>query len=83
MVWDEAADQTLGYQTDDGQIYRARRLASFGSIGDDAVQLVAETDDPAGGAIVVEVRVLGPRAFRLTRHPDSTVPVAADRRRAS
>ena len=50
VVWDEAADQTLGYQTVDGQTHRARRLASLARIGDGAVQLVAETDDPAGGA---------------------------------
>ena len=54
VVWDEAADQTLGYQTVDGKMYRARRLASFGTLGDGAVQLIAQTDDPAGGALVVE-----------------------------
>jgi alpha-glucosidase (family GH31 glycosyl hydrolase) len=77
VVWDEAPDQTLGYQTDAGQTYRAKHLASFGSIGDGAVQLVAETDDPAGGAIVVEVRLVGPRAFRLIVIPDSTARVTA------
>jgi alpha-glucosidase (family GH31 glycosyl hydrolase) len=77
VVWAEAEDQTLGYTTDDGQVYRAGRLASFASVGGDAVQLVAQTDDPAGGAIVVEVRVLGPRAFRLTITPDTTASVAA------
>jgi alpha-glucosidase (family GH31 glycosyl hydrolase) len=76
LVWDEAADQTLGYQTDAGQMYRARRLASVGTIGTGAVQLVAETDDPAGGAITVEVLVLGPRAFRLTVVPDASAHVA-------
>ena len=75
VVWDEAADQTLGYQTS-GQMYRARRLASFTTIGDGGVQLIAETDDPAGGAIAVEARVLGPRTFRLTVSPDSSSPVA-------
>jgi alpha-D-xyloside xylohydrolase len=77
VVWDEAVDQTLGYQTADGAMYRARRLASVASIGDGAVQLVAETDDPAGGAISIELRVLGPRAFRLTVVPDSTSKVVA------
>ena len=35
-----------------------RRLASFSQIGTDAVQLVAESDDPTGGAISIEVRVV-------------------------
>jgi alpha-D-xyloside xylohydrolase len=77
VVWAEAADQTLGYQTADGQMHRALRLVSFGSIGDGAAQLVAETDDSRSGAIAVEVRVLGPRVFRLTITPDSASPVAA------
>ena len=77
VVWDEAADQTLGYQTVGGQMYRARRLASFGTLGDGAVQLIAQTDDPAGGALVVEARVVGPRAFRLTVIPDTTSRVGA------
>ena len=75
MVWEEAADQTLGYQTVGGQMYRARRLASSGTLGDGAVQLIGQTDDPAGGALVVEARVVGPRAFRLTVIPDTTSQV--------
>jgi len=70
-LWAEAADQTLGYRTADGQVRRARRLASITSVGEDAFQLIAETDDPGGGAIAVEIRVLGPRALRLTVMPDS------------
>jgi alpha-glucosidase (family GH31 glycosyl hydrolase) len=76
-IWDEAPDQTFGYQTADGQTYRAQSLATFGSIGENAVQLVAETNDPSGGAITVEARVLGPRAFRLTVIPDSAAAVTA------
>jgi alpha-glucosidase (family GH31 glycosyl hydrolase) len=76
-LWEEAADQTLGYRTADGQVRRARRLASITSVGEDAFQLIAETDDPGGGAIAVEIRVLGPRALRLTVMPDSVSPVTA------
>src|SRR5207302_997660 len=76
-LWEEAADQTLGYRTADGQVHRARRLASITSVGEDAFQLIAETDDPGGGAIAVEIRVLGPRALRLTVMPDSVSPVTA------
>lgn len=75
VVWDEPADQTLGYQTADGQMHRARRLASFSSIGDGVVQLVAQTDDAAAGAISIEVRALGPRMFRMTIIPATTLPV--------
>src|SRR6266851_7671094 len=60
VVWDEAADQTLAFRTSTGQTYRARRLASISNVGDGVVQMVAETDDPSGGAISVEVRQLGP-----------------------
>jgi alpha-D-xyloside xylohydrolase len=74
-LWEEVAGETLGYRTQDGQIRRARRLASMTTIGDQAYQLVAETDDPAGGAISVEIRALGPRALRLSITPDSPSPV--------
>jgi alpha-D-xyloside xylohydrolase len=77
VVWDEAADQTLGYQTSTGQTYRALRLTSVGFMGDGTVQLMAATDDPAGGAITVEAHVLGPRTFRLTVVPDTGTAVAA------
>ena len=76
-LWREAADQTLGYRTIDGQLHRARRLASITSIGLDAYQLIAETDDPAGGAIALEIRALGPRALRMSVTPDSLSPVGA------
>src|SRR5919199_110458 len=74
-LWEEVAGETLGYRTQDGQIRRARRLASMTTIGDQAYQLVAETDDPVGGAMSVEIRALGPRALRLTITPDSPSPV--------
>src|SRR5258708_4029317 len=32
-LWDEAPDQTLGYRTVDGQVWRALRLASFNTLG--------------------------------------------------
>ncbi|MGI9145083.1 MAG: TIM-barrel domain-containing protein [Chloroflexota bacterium] len=77
LVWEEAADQTLEYQTASGQTCRATRLASFSTLHDGAVQLIAEVGDPADGAMVVQLRVLGPRAFRLTLSPDSKAPVAS------
>src|SRR6266851_5292130 len=77
VVWDEAADDTLSYQTLDGHTRRAVRLLSVANVGDDGVQLVAETDEPAAGAIVVEVLALGPRTFRLRVTPNSTSEVAS------
>src|ERR671933_1158744 len=74
-LWEEIAGESLGYRTQDGQIRRARRLASVTTIGEQAYQLVAETDDPAGGALSVEIRALGPRALRLSITPDSRSPV--------
>src|SRR5438094_7121281 len=76
-LWDEPADQSLAYQTADGQIHRAKRLASLASIGEGIVQLVAETDDPAVGTMSVEIRALGPRMFRMTVIPDTSMQVAA------
>src|SRR5439155_16899153 len=77
IVWNEPADQPLGYQTVDGQLHYARRLASFSVIGDGAIQLVAESTDPVGGAMSIEIRALGPRMFRMTLIPDTTMQVAA------
>jgi len=77
MLWQEPADQTLGYRTTDGQIRRARRLTGFGITGDNSVQLVAETDDPSGGALSVEIRVFGPRTLRMTVIPDTASQVAS------
>src|SRR5438132_8692294 len=76
-LWDEADEQPVGYRTVDGQIRRARRLASFSQIGTDAVQLVAESDDPTGGAISIEVRVIEPRTLRMTIIPEPSASVAA------
>ena len=76
-LWEEAEDQTLAYRTAGGQIWRARRLAAVNFIEAGTVQLIAETDDPGGGVIAVEARVLGPRALRLSVTPDATSPVAA------
>jgi alpha-glucosidase (family GH31 glycosyl hydrolase) len=75
-LWDEAADQTIGYQTSDGNQRRARRLASFNVVSTDVVQMAAETDDPAG-AISIEVRALGPNALRMTVIPDTAATVTS------
>src|SRR5438034_5573740 len=77
VVWDEAADDTLNYQTLDGHTRRARRLLSVANVGEGSVQLVAETDEPAAGAIVVEVRAFGPRTFSLRVTPNSTSEVVS------
>ncbi len=76
LLWQEPLDQTLSFRTTDGQAYRARRLASCTAIGNGAVQMVAETDDPLGGAIALEVLPLGPRTFRMLVTPDSQRPIA-------
>lgn len=76
-LWDEVADQTLGYRTTDGRDIRAQRLASITPTGEGSFQLVAETDDPSGGAITLEVRQLGPRMLRLTIVPDTIEAVAS------
>jgi alpha-D-xyloside xylohydrolase len=74
-LWDEAADQPIGYRTADGRVIRARRLASFNPVSNDVVQLVAETDDPAS-AISIELRSLATGALRLTIIPDAASTVA-------
>ncbi len=76
VLWEESLDQTLSYRTADGQTFRARRMASCTGIGGGAIQMVAETDDPLGGAIALEIRPLGPRAFRLLITPDTQRTVA-------
>lgn len=75
-VWDEAADQTIGYRTTDGDLHQARRLASFNVVSAEVVQMVAETDDP-GGALSIEVRALAPGALRLTVTPNTQATVAS------
>ncbi len=75
-VWQEAVDQTLSFRTPEGQTYRARRVASYTQLDSGAVLIIAETDDPLGGAIAVELRPLGPRAFRMVITPDSQRPIA-------
>jgi alpha-glucosidase (family GH31 glycosyl hydrolase) len=76
-LFDESADQTLGFRTTDGRDVHARRLGSVTTIGEGVVQLVAETDDPSGSAVAIEVRQLGPRALRCTIAPDTTANVAS------
>src|SRR5438105_3589092 len=76
-LWDEADDEPLGYRTVDGQSYRARRLVSVSLISLDAVHLVAETDDPLGGAISVEVRAVAPRVLRMSVIPDAASRIAS------
>src|SRR3954463_15566259 len=76
VLWQESLDQTLSYRTAEGQTYRARRMASCTSIGDGGIQMIAETDDPLGGSIALELRPLGPRAFRMLVTPDTQRPVA-------
>ncbi|MBV9329459.1 MAG: glycoside hydrolase family 31 protein [Chloroflexi bacterium] len=75
-LWDEAADQTIGYRTVAGDLRQARRLASFNVVSGDVVQMAAETDDPAH-AITFEVRVLAPGALRMTIIPDAAASVAS------
>ena len=76
-LWTEAPDQPLGFKTADGQLRRAQRLASFNIPSSDVVQLVAETDDPAGSSISIEVRALLPSALRITIIPDTAAPIAS------
>jgi alpha-glucosidase (family GH31 glycosyl hydrolase) len=76
-LWDEAPDQTIGYRTTEGQLRRATRLASFNVVSTDVVQMVAETDDPAGGAVSLEVRSLGTGALRLSIIPDTPASIAS------
>jgi alpha-D-xyloside xylohydrolase len=76
-LWTEALDQTLAYRTNDGQTFRARRLASASLIDSGGIQMVAETDDPMGGAIAIELRPLGPRTFRMLVTPDTPRIVTA------
>src|SRR5438105_282827 len=76
-LWEESEDAPLGFRTLDGQIRRARRLASFNVVGIDAVQLVAETDDPSGAAISLEVRGINRKTLRMTVIPDDTSHVTA------
>ena len=76
-LWEEAPDQTLGYRTADGRVRRARRLASVNVVSTDVAQLVAETDDPAGGALSLEVRSLLPGAMRITLIPDTPEQIAS------
>ncbi len=75
-LWDEADDQTISYTTTAGELRRARRLASFNLVSTDVVQMVAETDDPGGGAISIEVRVVAPNTLRLSAIPDTPASVA-------
>src|SRR3954462_5770212 len=65
VLWQESLDQTLSYRTAQCQTLPARRMASGTSLGEGGVQMIAETDDPLGGSIALEVRPLGPRAFRM------------------
>ncbi|MBV9579463.1 MAG: hypothetical protein JO057_12820, partial [Chloroflexi bacterium] len=76
-VWMEAEDEPIGFGTTDGQTFRARRLISFNILDTSSVQLVAQTDDPAGTAITVEAQSLAPRALRLTVIPDNPSRVAS------
>lgn len=77
VLWEEPIDQPLAYRTIDGRTFHARRLTSYRVRADGSVQMVAETDEPTGSAITVEVRQLGPRMFRLTVTPDISVGVAS------
>jgi len=76
-LWDEVDGQTISYTTDGGDVRRARRLASFNVVSTDVVQFVAETDDPGGGAISIEVRALAPKALRMTIIPDTAATIAS------
>ena len=76
-LWDEDLNQTVGFTTQDGQVRRAQRLTSFTQPTPDAVRLVAETDDPAGGSITIEVNALITGALRMTITPDASVSAAS------
>jgi alpha-D-xyloside xylohydrolase len=76
-LWDEAADETLGYRTADGHVYRARRMVSFNLISTDVAQIVAETDDPSGATISIEARSVINGALRLTVIPDVSANAAS------
>jgi alpha-glucosidase (family GH31 glycosyl hydrolase) len=75
-LWDEAADQPIGYRTTAGDLRQARRLASLNVVSTDLVQMAAETDDPAG-AISIEVRAVRPGALRMSIIPDTGATVAS------
>jgi alpha-glucosidase (family GH31 glycosyl hydrolase) len=72
LLWAEAPDEPLGFRLGSGEVLRARRLASISRLGDssDAVQLVAETDDPRV-SLAIEARALAPRRLRLSLTPDA------------
>jgi alpha-glucosidase (family GH31 glycosyl hydrolase) len=76
-LWDEDLNQTLGFTTADGQLFRAQRLASFSQLSADAVRLIAATDDPAGGTIGVDVTTVLAGALRMTITPDITPTATA------
>ncbi len=77
IVWDEAPDETLNYTTVDGHTRHAVRLTSIADLGEGGMQLVAETDEPAGGAIAVHIRALGQRTFRMLVTANSTSDVVS------
>ncbi|MBV9543777.1 MAG: hypothetical protein JOY61_05320, partial [Chloroflexi bacterium] len=77
LVLQEAADQTIGYVTPDGRSFHARRLSSAEATGPGQVQLIVESDDPAGAALAIQITQLDQRTFRMTITPDSAAGVAA------
>jgi alpha-D-xyloside xylohydrolase len=77
VLWAEAADQTVGFTLADGSSFRAQRLTSVNVLDNGTVQLVAETDDPGGGVIAVEARMLGHRQFRLSVIPNAATTVTS------
>jgi len=72
-LWDEDLNQTLGYTTPDGQVYRAQRLKSFTQVGSDAVRLLADTGDPTAAPLAVEVTRITDGALRMTVTPDPAI----------
>jgi alpha-glucosidase (family GH31 glycosyl hydrolase)/uncharacterized membrane protein len=75
LLWEESADQTLGFRTADGSRWRATRLLGATILEPGAVRMVADTDDPLGRTLTLEARSLGPRALRLTVTPGAAADV--------
>jgi alpha-glucosidase (family GH31 glycosyl hydrolase)/uncharacterized membrane protein len=75
VVWEEAADENLGFRTPDGPRRRATRLVAATPLGAGAVRLLAATDDPAGRVLTIEAHSLAPRLLRLTVAPSKPAGV--------
>ncbi|GAC1314725.1 MAG: hypothetical protein NVSMB2_04660 [Chloroflexota bacterium] len=75
VMWAEPQDQPLGFTTTDGRPAWAQRLISVQTLSDGGVHLVAQAQGVDASALIVEVRALSPRSFRLTVTPDTPASV--------